>query len=92
MSELVELGALAVEEAAGAIADALSQWGSITVPLQSSAIASAGYDTNGACTINFTDGTSYVCPPGIVSRNEFVELCTAESPGRYWNLRLRGRR
>lgn len=83
---------LAIGEAEEFLAEELLREGSVNMPLDSSALASAGYDTDGRLTVNLTDGTTWVYPPGVVSPREFIELVTAPSAGRYWNLNIRGRR
>lgn len=74
------------------LAEELSKEGRVTVPLDSSCLSSASYDTDGRLSVTMTaDGSEWEYPPGTVSPREFLELITAPSAGRYWNLNIRGR-
>lgn len=74
------------------LAEELTREGRITVPLDSSCLSSASYDTEGRLAVTMTaDGSEWEYPPGTVSPREFLELITAPSVGSYWNRNIRGR-
>jgi hypothetical protein len=81
---------LLIEELAAELGEAVIEeiFDSVRVPLSSSALSSAEYEvTSGDLTIDFTDGDSHTYSG--VSPATFVALCTAGSPGSYFNANIR---
>ena len=62
----------------------------IVQQLDSSALAEARFDeVNGDMTIVFVDGAEHTYPE--MDREIFVALVEAKSPGRFFNLNIRGK-
>jgi hypothetical protein len=88
---LIDIAALAADEVAAAIADEIAREGTVAVAINSKALASASYSSDGVLSVTFTDGQSYDYPPGVISEDDFHHLVTAHSVGRYFNTYIRGR-
>ena len=62
----------------------------IVKQLDSSALAEARFDeVNGDMTVVFVDGAEHTYPE--MDREIFVALVEAKSPGRFFNLNIRGK-
>lgn len=62
----------------------------IVQQLDSSALAEARFDeVNGDMTIVFVDGAEHTYPE--MDKDVFVALVEAKSPGRFFNLNIRGK-
>lgn len=62
----------------------------IVQQLDSSALAEARFDeVNGDMTVVFVDGAEHTYPE--MDREVFVALVEAKSPGRFFNLNIRGK-
>ena len=88
---IIDIAALALDEVEGAIEDELAREGAVSISLASTCLTSATYSADGVLSVVFTDGSQYDYPPAIVSQDEFHQLVTAHSVGRYFNTYIRGR-
>jgi hypothetical protein len=88
---LIDIAALALDAVEGAIEDELAREGAVSVSLASTCLTSATYSADGVLSVVFTDGSQFDYPPGSVSQDEYYNLVTAHSVGRYFNTYIRGR-